>query len=409
MINDYDNNFNNFNSNQSLIDYNSILISIKEKKTERILYVSDFTSEVINKLKQIEIKQEHKNTNAKIHTRYFYCISNGQISQTWNCNENDYIKNSPIEPFKNNTMHCDNIFSSLNFWGVNIVIFANIIYIIPYFIVVLIYYIIPDVKTRAYHKAVISYNVTQIILNIIIIAIGTCILCHISIHSNIYVILGLILMFLTISSTSWLFVICIDMTLVITRFRSTLPIDTNQQQERKKFLIYAICTWTSSLLPTVLACVADLTTLLPISSPIRPNFHRFNDGINLTAILYVTIFPALTCFANTILFLYTFYKMILIRKSTSFATENNGITKINEAKKQFIVYLKLYLLMDSPWITSGLAAAFNELWILKFFRMIQPMLMLLVILPPGTISKLFKCNYILPKWNWMNEDKEKMD
>lgn len=41
--------------------------------------------------------------------------------------------------------------------------------------------------------------------------------------------------------------------------------------------------------------------------------------------------------------------------------------------------------------------------------MIQPMLMLLVILPPGTISKLFKCNYILPKWNWMNEDKEKMD
>lgn len=408
MINDYDNNFNNFNSNQSLIDYNSILISIKEKKTERILYVSDFTSEVINKLKQIEIKQEHKNTNAKIHTRYFYCISNGQISQTWNCNKNDYIKNSPIEPFKNNTMHCDNIFSSLNFWGVNIVIFANIIYIIPYFIVVLIYYIIPDVKTRAYHKAVISYNVTQIILNIIIIAIGTCILCHISIHSNIYVILGLILMFLTISSTSWLFVICIDMTLVITRFRSTLPTDTNQQQERKKFLIYAICTWTSSLLP-VLACVADLTTLLPISSPIRPNFHRFNDGINLTAILYVTIFPALTCFANTILFLYTFYKMILIRKSTSFATENNGITKINEAKKQFIVYLKLYLLMDSPWITSGLAAAFNELWILKFFRMIQPMLMLLVILPPGTISKLFKCNYILPKWNWMNEDKEKMD
>lgn len=135
------------------------------------------------------------------------------------------------------------------------------------------------------------------------------------------------------------------------------------------------------------------------SSPIRPNFQRFNDGINLTAILYVTIFPALTCFANTILFLYTFYKMILIRKSTSFATENNYIIKINEAKKQYIVYLKLYLLMDSPWITSGLAAAFNELWILKFFRMIQPMLMLLVILPPGTISKLFKCNYILPKWN----------
>lgn len=372
---------------------------MKEEETKRISRVSDFTFEATSTLKQIEIKQERENTNAKIHKRYFYCISNEQITQTWNCNENDYVKNFPIEPFKNNTMtiHCDNIFSSLNFWGVNMVIFANIIYIIPYFIVVLIYYIIPDVGTRAYHKAVISYNVTQIVLNIIIIAIGTCVLCHISIHSNVYVILGLILMFLTIFSTSWLFVICIDMTLVITRFRSTLPTDTNQQRERKKFLIYAICTWTSSLLPTLLACVADLTTLLPISSPIRPNFQRFNDGVNLTAILYVTIFPALTCFVNTILFFYTSYKMILIRKSTSFATENSDITKINKAKKQYIVYLKLYLLMDSPWITSSLAAAFNELWILKFLRMIQPMLMLLVILPPGTISKLFKRNYMLPK------------
>lgn len=32
---------------------------MKEKEIERILCVSDFTSEVMSKLKQIEIKQEH--------------------------------------------------------------------------------------------------------------------------------------------------------------------------------------------------------------------------------------------------------------------------------------------------------------------------------------------------------------
>lgn len=96
------------------------------------------------------------------------------------------------------TEQCDSVFTSLNFSRANIVIFASIIYIIPY-LTVLVYFAVPAIDTRAYHKAVLWYNITQIILNGILIAIGTCVLSRVSIHSNVYIILGLVLMFLTIS------------------------------------------------------------------------------------------------------------------------------------------------------------------------------------------------------------------
>ncbi|XP_076754849.1 G-protein coupled receptor Mth2, partial [Xylocopa sonorina] len=294
---------------------------------------------------------------------------------------------------------CNSVFTSLNFWGANIVIFANIIYIIPYLIVVLVYAAVPGLGKRAYNKAVICYNVSQIILNGILIGIGACILCHVPIQSNIYIFTGLTIMFLTISSTFWLFVICIDMTLAITRFRYTLPTGSTRQEEKKKFLTYATWTWGGSFLPTVLACVAELSPLLPQLSPIRPNFSKFDDGANLAVILYVTTFPALACLANTILFCYTSYKMILIQKATSVATASNNHLRINTVKKRYFLFLRLYLLMDAPWITSALAAAFTDLWILKFLRMIQPILMLSAILPPRTTTRIFSCTTLIRKSN----------
>ncbi|CAK9815111.1 G-protein coupled receptor Mth2 [Anthophora quadrimaculata] len=271
--------------------------------------------------------------------------------------------------------HCDSVFTSLNFWGAKIVIFANIIYIIPYLTVVLVYLVVPGLDSRAYSKAVICYNASQLILN------------------------GLIIMFLTISSTFWLFVICIDMTLVITRFRSTSSANNTKArkhlQERKKFFTYAAWTWGCSLLPTALACIAELSPLLSPSSSIRPNFQRFQDGANLSVIIYVATFPILTCLANSVLFCYTSYRMILIQKSTTLATANSATLNINKARKRYFLFLRLYFLMDAPWITSALAAAFTELWVLKFLRMIQPILMLLAILPPRTISRIFACNCLL--------------
>ncbi|XP_076243796.1 uncharacterized protein LOC143184941 isoform X2 [Calliopsis andreniformis] len=271
----------------------------------------------------------------------------------------------PEKSLENETRlwHCDSVFTSLNFWGANIVIFANAIYIVPYIIVVLVYAVVPNLSVRAYNKAVISYNASR-----------------------------LTIMFFTIASTFWLLVICIDITLTITRFRRASPNDSTtryREEEKRKFTTYAIWTWGGSLLPTALACVAELSPLLPKSSPIRPNFDKFQDGANIAVILYVASFPALICLANSILFCYTSYKMYIIQKSTKLAAMNSNSLKIRTARKRYFLFLRLYLLMDAPWITSALAAAFTDLWVLKFLRMIQPMLMLLAILPSHMIGRFF--------------------
>lgn len=309
--------------------------------------------------------------------------------------DNYYHRDNNTNENDTHRWHCDSMFTSLNFWGANIVVFANTIYIIPYAIVVIVYFLVPGLGVRAYDKAVMCYNVSQIILNGILISMGSCILCHVPLYSDVYTFVGLSLMFLTISSTFWLFVICIDMTLTITRFRWASQIESNHHhQEKMKFFTYAGWTWGGSLLPTTLACIAELSPILAESSSIIPNFKKFQQGPNLPVILYVTTFPILTCFANTILFCYTSYRMCVIQKSTMLATENStsGTFKVNKARKRYFLYLRLYLLMDAPWITNALAAAFTDLWLLKFLRMIQPILMLLAILPPHTITRDRGCS-----------------
>ncbi|XP_014607010.1 PREDICTED: G-protein coupled receptor Mth2-like [Polistes canadensis] len=286
---------------------------------------------------------------------------------------------------------CQSILTPLSYWGANMVVFANVIYIIPYLIVVLIYSTVSGLRKRAYDRAVLCYNIFQIVLNSILIAIGLSLLCRVSLHFSVYTLSCLALMFLSISSTVWLFVICIDMTLVITRFRWTPPSDPKQYrtQERRKFLIYSAWVWGISFVPTAIASIVELSPLVPNSSPFKPNFHNFSNGPNIAVIVYVATIPIIICLMNSMLFVYTTYKIITIRKSTAIAS--NTTTKANES---YFMFLKLYFLMDAPWITSALGAIYTELWLLKFFRMIQPILMLIVILPKNSIKNSFRRCYL---------------
>ncbi|KAL2727252.1 G-protein coupled receptor Mth2-like [Vespula squamosa] len=303
---------------------------------------------------------------------------------------------------KEETKYCRSILTPLSFWGANIVVFANVIYIVPYLIVVLIYSTVSGLRKRAYDNAVLSYNVTQIVLNSILIAVGWSLLCRVSLYFSVYTISCLALMFLSISSTFWLFVICIDMTLVITRLRWTPPADPKQQraQERRKFLIYSVWVWGISFVPTAIACIVELLPLVPKSSPIKPNFQNFSNGPNIAVIVYVATIPVIICLMNSILFVYTSYKIIVIRKSTAIASK----TTI-KAKESYFMFLKLYFLMDAPWITSALGAIYTELWMFKFLRMIQPILMLIVILPKNSFRNIFhKCPFFKRKSVTCNEE-----
>lgn len=193
-------------------------------------------------------------------------LSNGSLVNL-TCYKNTTSESKPAQG-------CDNILTPLKFWGATIVIFANIIYIIPYFIVVLVYCLMPHLRNRAYDRAVVSFNVAQFISNLVMISTGSMLLCHKDVKPIIYVATGLALMFFTISSTLWSLLICFDMTLVITRLRWVPPSSNVKEQENRKFLVYSAFVWGIAFVPTALAMIVESTDLVPESSFLRPNFRR---------------------------------------------------------------------------------------------------------------------------------------
>lgn len=298
-----------------------------------------------------------------------------------------YVKQCPTD-WREKVGRCDSIMKPLFFWGATIVVFANLIYIFPYIIVIVFFFAIGDLRKRAYDKAVLGYNASQLAIAVVLAIIGYFVLCHKPITPAwIYIVLGLTLQFLTVASVFWLNVICFDMTLVITRFRWIPGSDITGSEENRKFRMYAAYAWGGGAIVTAITCFVEFSPWIPASSPLKPNFERFDDGANYAVIFYVSTVPMITLILNNVLFVYTTYKVIKIRKSTAVANENN-----KNVRKKYFVFLRLYLLMDAPWILGVLAAVYSDLWSLKFCRMLQPILMLLAILPKNKIYHAVKCN-----------------
>ena len=279
---------------------------------------------------------------------------------------------------------CRSLFTPLKFWGLSIVIFASFIYIIPYATVVILYCVMPDLRRKSFDKGVMIFCFTQMSIGLILCVLGYFVLCNTEVPSIVYSIVGLTLMFLTISSVFWMSIMCFDVTLTITRFRWAPTSDIDG--ENRKFFIYVIWVYGAAFIPTLIVAIFELVPLIPKEWIFKPNFDQFGDT-NIAVIAYVTTIPLLVCAMNSVLFVYTSWKMYKIQKSTNVAKENQK----DKAKKNYIMYLKLYLLMDAPWITSTVGAIYPDLWILKLVRMVHPILLLLTILPRKMVVRTVKC------------------
>lgn len=243
----------------------------------------------------------------------------------------------------------------------------------------------PDLRRKVFDKVVMCFCLSQVGTAATLGTFGYFILYYHQIIPQLcYSIVGLILMFLTISSVLWMFIMCFDVTLTITRFRWAPATTSNSTDQNRKFRTYAIWIYCGSFVPTGFAGIFELVPAVPKNCPLRPNFNNFNDT-NFAVIGYVTFIPAIVFLANNFLFIYTSWRMFQIQKSTSIATENR-------AKKSYITYLKLYFLMDAPWLTGALGAIYPDLWILKLYRMVHPILLLMAILPRKMVINTFRCN-----------------
>lgn len=279
---------------------------------------------------------------------------------------------------------CQSIFTFLNIYGANMMPFANIIYLMVYTPVLLIYILIPGVCRRAYDKIVLSFILTQISISIVIISISHFMLCHKQIGRMATIWSGISLEALTIGSVLLLLVISYDVSLTITRFRWAPSSGTKGRDENHKFLVYALWILLGTFLPTSISAILQFS--ISDENILHPNFQKITI-MNYRVIAHVATVPFLVAIASNVLFVYTTVKMINIQKSSSLANENRKAS----VKKKYILYLKLYLLMDAPYVTGALGSYNENLWFLKFVRVVQPIFLCYAIIPRDIITNLFLC------------------
>ncbi|XP_011310465.1 G-protein coupled receptor Mth2 [Fopius arisanus] len=283
--------------------------------------------------------------------------------------------------------HCDSPFKLLNFWGATMMIFATIIYTLPYILVAIVYCVYADLRKRAFDNSLICYNSSYVMLNLTIITLGFFELCHRPLPDFVYGILGSVIVYFTQASCLWLFTLCFDMTLVITRFRWAPSGSSKARSENRKFRVYSMFNWGLSVLPAFIVVITEFALSLPKESPVRANFSDFHGPPNKSLLIYTLTIPVLCLLTNTALFIYTSYRIVKVKKDNRILNENNA----RKEKEKYLVYLKLYIIMDAPWLTGALSAIYPSLWILKFFRIFQPILMLYIILPKKKILKTIGC------------------
>lgn len=275
-----------------------------------------------------------------------------------------------------NHQECDSYLKPVKIWGATLVIFANLIYIVPYLIIIVLYFAVAKLRKRAYSLCVLCYNATQALSNVWMIFIGRRILCHEEVSPTYQLVFGLVEVFTTVSSMLWMTAMCLDITLSITRFRWKSAAYKNSSKEFRKFLKYAAFVWGVTGPIVVVALIFEVTPGVP--KVIRPQLYgTMFDGRNDNVLLYALLVPVFAAIVNNVLFVYTSIKMVKVKKETRAVNENRE----QEEKDLYFVFAKMYMLMDAPWISGALSAIFPNLWLLKFIRMSQPMLMLIAILP----------------------------
>lgn len=300
--------------------------------------------------------------------------------------------------FRNSTNNeCDSIFFPVYIYGASMLIFANIVYLVMYFLVIVTYAMIPKLCRRAYDKAVLCFILTQFLLSVVIVTLGHFLLCHKPLSELAFSLFGITMMIFTISGTLWLVVISLDVASTITRLRWVPSSGGKDRDENHKFRVYLTWVIVGTLLPVTFSSILQFSPL-PDDYILKPTFHIMSK-VNLRVVVHVITVPTIMCLASNILFFYTTIKMIKIQNSTSVANENRkrGI------KQKYILYLKLYLLMDAPWITGALGSIFESLWLLKFVRISQPILLLHAVLPRDLIVSKLSC-----RKKYKTENKTKM-
>ncbi|EZA60017.1 G-protein coupled receptor Mth2 [Ooceraea biroi] len=267
--------------------------------------------------------------------------------------------------------------STVYFWGAQTYMDTNLAHVVLCSIVVAVYLLARDLGKSIYNRAVLRHNVCLLLQGCILLFFGYCDICDCLINVDVAVFLWIVQQYFTNATVFWLNVICIDMTLSITRFRWLVGSGQRTvQEENRRFLLYGAFAWGGAFIPALFAFVLEFYPGIPEDFPLKPNYRRYRGGPNFMVIIYFFSLPLL-------LFVFTTYKIVRIQRSTEIATRN----QTNALRKKYFLFLQMYLLMGAPWFFGLLLACMNKLVVLKICRLIWPIIWLLML---ATQKKLLR-------------------
>ncbi|XP_060865828.1 probable G-protein coupled receptor Mth-like 1 [Metopolophium dirhodum] len=160
------------------------------------------------------------------------------------------------------------------------------------------------------------------------------------------VIAGFVIQFSFLAAFFWLNVMCADIAWTFSGFR--LLLSSNKiENEKKKYVIYSAYAWGCSIGITILTALAEFTKLFGDSS-YKPNFGNydcwFSNKLSVGVFFYLPI--GLLLSTNFILFLFTAFRIVFIRRGTSKVLNRQN----NHNDMRLSLYLKLFCLMGVTFV-----------------------------------------------------------
>ncbi|XP_014213088.2 uncharacterized protein LOC106642741 [Copidosoma floridanum] len=288
------------------------------------------------------------------------------------------------------------------FWGAQTYMYINIIHFFMCILVVIIYCALSDKNKNLYNRLVLRHNICLLLLGGILTLLGYCHMYKCCYGNLVTRLFWLSLQYFTNATVFWLNVICFDMTLVITRLSWIFNI-VRREDENQKLIIYSLFVWCGALIPTLTAAIFEFVPLVPNDFFMKVNFIEASKGPRPVVNMYFFLVPAHTLFFNNLLFVFTTYSIVKIQQSTKLAIKNQE----SLLRKQYFLFLRLYVFMGAPWFFGTVLACFNKLVVLKMCRLMQPILWLIMLASRSKIRQHVIYKFLWKKFTWINKQSTK--
>ncbi|XP_050439709.1 probable G-protein coupled receptor Mth-like 9 [Adelges cooleyi] len=160
------------------------------------------------------------------------------------------------------------------------------------------------------------------------------------------VIAAFVIQFSFLAAFFWLNVMCADIAWTFSGFR-LLSYSNKIENEKKKYMIYSVYAWGSSIIISVLTAVAEFTDFL-VSPEYKPNFGQrdcwFANKLSVGLFFYAPI--GILLLTNFILFMFTALRIVFIRRVTSKVLNR----QTNQNNTRLALYAKLFCLMGVTFV-----------------------------------------------------------